>query len=67
LARRFAAALLGACRRVALGRHRCGGCGDRDGGDEFTFDPAAGLTREDVLKGLALIGQSIPEDQVAPA
>lgn len=34
---------------------------------EFTFDLAAGLTREDVLKGLELIGQYILEDQFPPA
>ena len=34
---------------------------------EFTFDLAAGLSREDVLKGLELIGQYILEDQFPPA
>ena len=34
---------------------------------EFTFDLTAGLTREDVLKGLELIGQYILEDQFPPA
>jgi hypothetical protein len=51
------AARLSACRRVALGRQRGGGRRNCEGGDEFAFDLAAGLAREDVLKGLALIGQ----------